>query len=226
MLNEPIPDEAFDTKRSYDEDEDEDDENCATKIQSREEILRDIAAAAAASAAAAGAPASSGPVDSPRLIKSDSVNDEESVPRPSTDLLLMAPPTSAEEKEADDLLGHDDFDDDELGPKTVLENVIPDGFFDQVPPIPKQPSTPSGVGTPPPIPKANSNSGLNKVSSQAASAKPPSVPPFSYRPSPQAVFDDDSGFPISSKPVGPNTYVAPKEAIRPPSSDDDDDFFL
>lgn len=183
QLNEPIPDEAFEEKRSYDE-EDDDDDNCATKIQSREEILRDIAAAAAAAGfTSAGEPASPS-TDAPRLVKNDADTDEGDVPRPSTELLLTAPPTSADESEVDALFGDDDFDDDEMGPKTSLENIVPEGFFEQA--------------------------------EQASQARTEQV----------ALDNAPGSFPISVKPAGPNTYVAPKEAIKPPLQDDDDDFFL
>lgn len=183
QLNAPIPDEAFEEKCSYDE-EDDDDDNCATKIQSREEILRDIAAAAAAAGLTSAGESALPSTDAPRLVKNEADDAEGDVPRPSTDLLLTAPPTSAEESEVDALLGDDDFDDDDMGPKTSLENIVPEGFFEQA-----------------------------ESASQACAE--------------QVALDNAPGsFPISVKPAGANTYVAPKEVIKPPSKDDDDDFFL
>lgn len=188
---EPVP-EPPEVKENYD-DFDDDDETCETRIQSREEILREIARAGAAipSAAAAAPPAvSAGDANSPRLVNvgADKENAES---LPSPELLLTEPPAAAQ----DDALAGDEALDDESGPKTSLDNEIPLELLNA-----SDEQSASSPGTDVSRPWQTMEPSNRAVNSKAS--EPPS---YNY-----------------SKP-SVTGYVAPQGAITPPSDYDDDD---
>jgi len=206
---EPVvePKEVAVSQEAYDDD---DDENCETRIQSREEILREIGMAAAR----AGAPAATGyEAAQPRLVNAQAVKETEaSLPNP--ELLLTAPPSAAN-GDTSSIQEYDDFvDDDESGPKTQIDNIIPAELFD----APKDPllddvPRPCPISTEAVAARRSSGDELKSASRTSSAGSVPSVAKPPAPPSPPS-------YNYGKTSAG---YVAPKEAIKPPSDYDDDD---
>ncbi len=205
------PKEASVSQEAFDDDDD--DETCETRIQSREEILREIGMATVR--AAANVPPTPD-VQQPRLVNAQAVKEAET-PLPSPELLLTAPPAAAN-GESSSIQEYEDFEnDDDAGPKTQIDNIIPNELF-----------------TPPSDPFVDDVPRPNPVSSEALAARNASAEGLK----PASRISSAGSVPSVAKPPAPPTppappsfnygkssasYVAPKEAIKPPSSYDDDD---